>query len=589
MARSERAAEMSGVAMGMLEADTIIKGCRLVSTYTGEIIPDIQIAVYRSRIAYTGPDASHAAGPRTRVIDAKGRHVVPGLADPHTHIDQFVLPSETARSALVHGTTSLFSDPIDITGVAGYKGFAWFTEACRSLPVRVFQAIPGGQPVDPDFSYGRSMSPAEQESALKDEAVFGMGEVFAWTKVTGGHGPTLEAIDRMREAGAIVNGHTAGMSGRKLAAYAASGITSCHEPIDFEQTLERLRLGMHVMIREGSVRRDLRRIVDGVASNRTYTGRLMFCSDGLNPSDMESGHMDHCIREAIRAGIDPVDAVAMATTNVFGYYGMDADLGGVAPGRLADMVILDELESFKVNTVLTGGSVAVSEGSLSVKPPKSGVPGWLGETVRVGRLSPDDFVIRASGDAAVANTIRLRTEIITAPGSAEVPVRDGAALMPDGVDIRKVAAFDRVTGSGNRTVGFLEGFGSGEGAVATSASLHENDLVVIGTDDSDMAVAANRVVEMSGGTAVARSGRVTADLPMPVAGLMSGESLGEVRERFEAVNGAMADIGCGFENPHLIPLFLPFLALPQIRILGTGMVNVKERRPVPPIAGPASC
>lgn len=585
MALPRSATEMSDAAMGRIHADTVIRGCSLVSVYTGEIIPDTQISVYRSRISYVGPDASHTVGPGTKVIDAKGRHVVPGLADPHIHIDQFVLPAVTARSLLMHGTTTLFSDPIDITGVAGYRGFAWFKEACGDLPVRIFQGIPGGQPVDPEFSYAHSLSAAEQDALLEDPAVFGMGEIFAWTKVTGCHYPTMEAIDRTVRAGAVVNGHTAGMRGTKLAAYAASGIMSCHEPIDFDQVLERLRLGMYVMIREGSIRRDLRRIVERVVSEDTYTSRLMFCSDGLNPADMGSGHIDHCVREAIRAGIGPVEAVSMATRNVSVYYGMDSDLGGIAPGRLADIIILDDLESFRINTVLTGGRVSVSGGALPADTsPRRETPAWLGDTVMVDRLAPGDFGVRAAGDTATANTICLRTEIVTAPGSAELQVRDSLVAVPEDGSIWKVAAIDRVTGSGRRAVGFLEGFGKGDGAVATTYTFHENDLVVIGTNDQDMAVAANRVISMHGGMAVARSSEVISELPLPVAGLMSEGPLEVVREGFEAVNGATIDIGCRFENPNLIPLFLPFLALPQVRILSSGIINVREGRVVPPIA-----
>lgn len=579
MLTKEWPAGMSRAALGEIGADAVLVRCSVVSVYTGEIVPDTQIAISGSRISYVGPDASHTIKPHTRITDVKGRHVIPGLADPHTHIDQYVLPSETASCVLKHGTTSLFSDPIDITGVGGYRGFSWFVEACRGLPVRVFHGIPGGLPVDPAFSHASGLTASEERAALEDPAVFGMGEVFSWTKVTQNHPSTMESIHRVLGAGGTVNGHTAGMSGKKLASYAAAGVMSCHEPIDFDQTLERLRMGMHVMVREGSIRRDLRDIVAEVSSRRISTGRLMFCSDGLNPADMESGHMDRCVREAVKAGISPPDAVAMATLNVFAYYGMDWNLGGIAPGRLADIIILDDLERFRINAVMVGGRV------WDGRPPaRTGVSDWLKKTVVLPRITPGDFAIRAGGDTATANTIRLRTEIITVPGSVEVSVRDGIAVTPGG-DVWKVAAFDRAGGTGNRGLGFLEGFGTGEGAVATTASFHENDIVVIGSSDSDMAEAVNGAATSGGGTAVVKSGSLVAELPMPVAGLMSGDDARTVREGFEAVNGAMKDfMGCRFENPHQIPLFLPFLALPHIRILSRGMVNVREGRIVPALA-----
>ena len=573
---------MVEAALGDRKADLILTNCRLVSVYTGEIIPDTQISIYGSRISYVGPDASHTMGPQTRMIDAKERYASPGLADPHTHIDQFMLPHHTVSELLVHGTTTMFSDPIDIAGTLGYRGLAWFVDACRNQLIRIFHGIPGGQPVDPDLSNSCRLSIDEQARLLKDEAIFGMGEVFAWTKVTSLDPATLESLDQMRRAHAIINGHTAGMRGVKLGAYAASGIASCHEPIDYSQTLERLRLGLHVMVREGSIRRDLQEIMREVSSKGIYTGRLMFCSDGLNPNDMVHGHINHCIRKAVRVGVDPVDAIRMATANVFGYYNMDSDLGGISPGRLADIILLDDLESFKINTVLCNGSIAVSDGRIRHTIRGTTIPKWLYTTTNISPVKPTDFDVTHNKDTARVNTIRLLTEIITAPGTAQVPVVDGHVSLPDG-DLWMVAAFERVTKSALRTVGFLEGFGVGQGAVASTATIHENDLIVIGRDKCDMAVAVNRVNAEGGGTVVVQNGRPVAVMPLPVAGLMSDDMPDKVRDQFVQVNGAMHDMGCVLAEPHLIPLFLPFLALPKIRILSSGMVNVLSRTIMPPV------
>ena len=568
--------DMSRAALGDIPADTVIQGCTLVSVYTNEMIPDTDIAIFGSRISYVGPDASHTIGDGTRVIRARGNYAAPGLADPHTHLDQYLMPSQISAVVLAHGTTTMFSDPIDITGVCGYDGFKWFSDVCARAPVRIFQAIPGGQPVDPGLSHLSGLKDSQIQEALGSDDVFGVGEVFAWTKVIRGDGPTLEAIDRAREAGMVVNGHTAGMAGRKLAAYAASGIMSCHEPIDFDQTMERLRLGMHVMVREGSIRRDLHNIMREVSSRNVYTGRLMFCSDGLNPIDVGTGHLDHCVREAIRAGVDPVEAVSMASRNVFSYYMMDSVLGGIGPGRLADILLLDDIESFHVNTVMVGGKLQVADRVLQYKPVSETIPANMSRTVTLGRLGSEDFEMRtALGGEVRLNTIRLRTEIITAPGSIDACAQDGVVKAPP--EVWKVAAFDRIGNTGNRALGFLEGFGDGQGAVATTFTLHENDLVVIGTHNADMAAAANRVIDMQGGTAVVQSGRISASLPMPVAGLISAEDAAIVRDKFADVNGALRDMGCKFSNPYHVPLFLPFLALPQIRILNRGVINVKER------------
>lgn len=582
LSRSVRA--INAASMGDRKADRILTGCSLVNVYTREIQRNIQIAISGRRIAYVGTDASHTAGASTLITDVKGRYVTPGLADPHIHIDSFLLPQELAKRCLLHGTTSLFSDPIDAVCVGGFAGFREFVRMTSGLPARIFNMIPGGLPVDGKFGNTRALTPEEEGAALKLDGVLGMGEIFSWTKVTLRDPATIRSIERMLEAGCVINGHTAGASGRKLQAYISSGIISCHEPIDFGQALERLRLGMWIMIREGSIRRDLAGILSEVIARGIRTDRLMFCADELNPSDLQRhGHIDHCIREAVRLGADPVDAVTMATRNCFDYYGMGRDLGGIAPGRLADMIVLDDLESFRPRLVLVGGRPAVSDGSLVAAVPRRRIAGWLRETVRIPGFTADDFVMRAGARSVRANTIRLVTEIVTRHGTRDLAVRDGNVQASREMDVWKVAAFDRVHGTGEKAVGFLENFGAEIGAMASTRCFHENDMIVIGQDERDMALAANRLIRTQGGMVVVRDGRVAASLPLQVGGLASTRPFENVASDFEEVNAAVADAGCRFSMPFLITTFLSFLALPSIRILHSGMVDVRRREFVPPI------
>lgn len=385
---------LTAVAMGEKKADLILKNCRLVSVYTGEIIPGTEIAIHRDRIAYVGNDADHAQGPDTRIVNLENQYVCPGLADPHLHIDQFVLPSEFARMALPCGVTSLFSDPIDVVSAAGYRGFEEFRRLSEGLPIRIFQVVPGGLPVDPKFSKSMSMTLLEEQSALRHPHVLGMGEVFSWTKVTSGDPRTTKSISAMLERGCVINGHTAGASGKKLNAYVSSGIISCHEPINLDQVIERLRLGMWVMIREGSIRRDLKEIIPGILAGEISTDRLMFCTDGLDPAEIAGmGHIDHCIREAVRLGLDPVDAITIASRNSFDYYGMGRDLGGIAPGRLADMVVFENMQSFRPGMVFTGGVPVASDGTMTAPVKKKRIPSWTRDTVRLSALSENDFQV----------------------------------------------------------------------------------------------------------------------------------------------------------------------------------------------------
>lgn len=576
---------LNAVAMGDAKADLVLTGCTVVSVYTGETIAGSQIAIAGDRIAYVGPDASHALGPKTVRMDLAGKYVTPGLADPHIHIDQFVLPHEMAKKSILCGVTSLFSDPIDIVSVAGNAGFREFLKLCSDLPIRIFSVVPGGLPVDPKFSHGRSLTTAQAKAAARNPNVLGLGEVFSWIKVTMRDPKTMRDLAGMLEADCIINGHTAGASEKKLNAYVASGILSCHEPVDFDQVLDRLRLGMWIMIREGSIRRDLKEIVPRVLSHGTYTDRLMFCSDGLDPHDMgRYGHIDHCIRESVRLGMRPADAVAIASKNCFDYYGMGKDLGGIAPGKLADILVLDSLEKFRPDKVFVGGRLAASDGKVVAKPRPRRIPRALLSTVRLQKLSAKDFVVKSKRDRVAVNTITMLTEIITKPGTAELEARDGNVLASPDKDVYKVAAFDRTGRTGARAVGFLNNFGARIGAFASTWSFHENDLIVIGSNEKDMAAAANHLIRSRGGMAVVSGGRTVASMPLQFGGIVSTDPFDRVAKNFADINASIVDAGSKFSCPHLVPLFLPFLALPSVRILYRGIVDVKRRSFVSPLA-----
>jgi adenine deaminase len=575
---------LNSVAMGDKKSDLVLKNCSLISVYTREIIPKTQISIAGSRIAYVGPDASHTIGQKTVVIDVKGKYTSPGFADPHIHIDQFVLPSELAKKSLLCGVTSLFSDPIDIVSVAGYKGFQEFLKQGKNLPIRIFQVVPGGLPVDRKFSNSKNLSLLQEKTAIKHPDVLGMGEVFSWTKVILRDSKTIKSLSMMLDNGCIINGHTAGASEKKLNAYVSSGILSCHEPTDYDQVLERLRLGMWIMIREGSIRRDLKTIIPKVLSHRIYLNRLMFCSDGLDPLDITKyGHIDYCIKESIRLGLDPIDAITMASRNCFDYYNMGKDLGGIAPGKLADIIIFNDLKSVKPSKVFVGGKLVVSNGSIVSPINKKVIPSWIKNTVKLKKFSSKDFEIKSKKKKVQANTIFMQTEIITKLGSKELDTSHGTVIPSVDKDVWKVAAFDRIHGTKNHVVGFLENFGAEIGAFASTWSFHENDLIVIGSNDSDMVVAANTLRKNQGGLVVVKSGKIKASLPLQMAGIISTDSFEQVSSNFEKINSTIIDSGCKFSRPHLIPLFLPFLALPSVRILSRGIVDVKKRSFIDPI------
>lgn len=570
--------QLNAVAMGDKKADMVLKNCSLVNVYSREIIPSTQVAITKDRIAYVGPDASHTAGTNTVIIDLENKYLTPSFADPHTHIDQFVMPSELVKHSLLCGTTSLFSDPIDIVSVCGFRGFKEFVKASSELPIRIFSVVPGGLPVDRKFSHGRALSPAQEKSAITLDGVVGLGEVFSWTKVTTRDAKTMKKLSQMLDNDCIINGHTAGASDKKLNAYISSGILSCHEPIDYDQVMERLRLGMWVMMREGSIRRDLKNIIPNVLLSKPNLSRLMFCSDGLDPVDItKHGHIDHCIRESVRLGMDVIDAITIASKNCFDYYNMGKDLGGIAPGKLADMLVFDDLEKIKPRKVFVGGKLVVSNGSIVTKIRKPTLPRWIKKTVKLSKFTEKDFAIKTKKPNVTANVIEMETEIITKQVTAELESKEGNVLASPDKDIWKVAAFDRTYGSKKHAIGFLKNFGARVGAFASTWSFHENDLIILGTSEKDMVVAANHLVQSQGGMVVVMDGEVLSFLPLQVAGIISTNPFDDVLEKFVELNSILVENGCRFQRPHLMPLFLPFLALPSIRILHSGIIDVKRR------------
>ena len=569
---------LNAVAIGDKAADLVLENCSLVNVYTGEILPETQVAISKDRIAYVGEDASHTKGKKTVVINLEKKFITPGFADSHIHIDQFFSPAEFVKKSLLCGVTSLFADSVDIVSTCGFSGFKEFIKMTSGLPARFFHVVPGGTPVDRKFSHVKSLSPTEEKSALRMPDVLGLGEVFSWTKVTKRDSKTMKTLSTMLENNCVINGHTAGMSGKKLNAYVSSGILSCHEPINFEQVIERLRLGMWIMIREGSIRRDIKDIIPLVLANKTNKDRLMFCSDGLDPIDITKfGHIDHCIREAVKLGLNLTDAISMASKNCFDYYNMGMDLGGIAPGKLADILVFDDLMKLKPKKIFVGGMLVLSNGTIVSKIKKHPVPKWMTKTVKLNKFTEDNFSIKSHSDLVDVNVIDMKTEIITKKGHETLSVKDENVIPSYDKDVWKVAAFDRTFGSTKYAVGFLKNFGPRIGAFASTWSFHENNMIVIGSNEKDMAIAANSLLRTQGGMIVVYKGKILSSMPLQMAGIMSTDSFEKTSKNFSDINNMLLDSGCKFKKPHLIPLFLPFLALPEIRILHQGIIDVKSR------------
>ena len=576
---------LNSIAMGDAHSELVIYDSSLVNVYTGEILPHTDVAIAKGRIAYVGTDAKHTIGPRTHKVNAKGRYIAPGFADAHIHIDQFVTPHEFTAQSVLHGVTTLFSDPIDVTSSCGNRGFIEFLRMCQNAYARIYNVIPGGLPVNKKYSTARGLGSKQEIAALKRSDVLGLGEVFSWTRVTNRDSQTMKKLQSMIKGNHIINGHTAGAKDKKLQAYIASGIFSCHEPIDYAQTIERLRLGMWVMIREGSIRRSLEPIVTEILDQDIDTSRLMFCTDGVNPPDMlRYGQIDHCVRQAIKLGMNPVTAYTIASRNTFDYYSQSNNVGGIAPGKLADIIILDDLENVHIRDVYVGGMHIVHKSKLVNPIKRSKIPAWSSKVTKVGCIfTRNDFTIKSDVDCIV-NTIIMKSEIITGKSNANLITVNGNLETDSNEEMIRAAAFDRLGGTHKGTVAFMEGMGNFKGAIATTWSFHENDLIVIGASQDDMAMAANIAARKGGGIAMVQNKKCTIEIPLEFGGILSRANFANVAKSLEKLDSTMQRSGCRFAHGHLIPLFLPFLALPSIRLIHNGLIDIKSEKMIPVIA-----
>jgi len=570
-------------ALGEVKADLVITGGELINVYSGEILEGIEIAVLDGRICYVGPSAAHTRGEKTEMLDARGLHISPGFIDAHTHIGHFCRPYEYLQAYLPHGTTALVASCDEPATVFGFKGVKLFLDEVEAHPLRVFTVISMVAPQDPFLCSTQSLSQAEVAEGLDDPRVLGLGEIVSWLRLLQGDQELLERIEMALQRGKIIHGHTAGARDQKLCAVAAAGISSCHEPIREEDVLERLRTGYWVMLREGSFRRDLEATLKSVISRRLSTQRLILVTDGMAPDDVaRDGHMDFVVRRAIQLGLSPMQAIQAATLNPATYSGLEQELGGIAPGRYADIAFLEGLNTVRVHSTMIGGEVLAKEGKSLVTPrPVT----WPEETVRCLRLSPTispaSFRIPCPAPRAKIRVMKLLNQNITAETIMDVTPRNGALHANPWEDLLKVAVFERHRPGGGVALGFLKGLGASVGAVGTTTNLDENTLLIAGSNDEDMALCANLLIAAGGGMAVVDRGEVLEKIDFPVGGIFSLGPWQEMGEGLSRVHRCLKERGSPFLKPIYALCFLTFVTLPALRITARGLVAVKERRVVP--------
>lgn len=452
-------------ALGEVKADVIVTGGKLINVYSGEILDGMKIAVLDGRICYVGPSAAQARGEATKILDARGLYISPGFIDGHTHIGHYCRPYEYLQAYLPHGTTALMASCDELATVFGYRGVKLFLDEVEAHPLRVFTLISMVAPQDPLLCQTATITNAEIEAALQDPRILGLGEIVSWLRLTQLDDEILERLEMAWRSGKIIHGHTAGAKDQKLCAVAAVGISSCHEPIRVEDALERLRLGYWTMLREGSLRQDLEATLTPLIARGIDTQRLILVTDSMSPDDVEElGHMDQVLRRAVSLGLSPLRAIQAVTLHPATYSSVEQEVGGIAPGRFADMALLENLESFRVQATLIGGQIVAQDGQSLVQAAPISVPWEMMHSLRLHpNISAEQFRIRCPEENAKIRVIELLNQNITAERVICVGARKAYVEADVEQDLLKVAMFDRHEQIGRIAMGFLRGFGAKRG------------------------------------------------------------------------------------------------------------------------------
>ena len=576
-------------AMGRNKADLVVRNGSLVNVNSGEILENQSVAIKENRIALIG-NAEHTIGPGTEVIDAQDKYIVPGFIDGHVHVESaMVTCTEFAKAVLPHGTTTVFIDPHEITNVLGLDGVRFFLNEARDLPLKMLIAFPSCVPAARGFeTNGASIGPKEVAEAMKWKGVVALGEVMNYPDVLASNEEIHGEIDATLRAGRVVEGHAVDLLDRDLVAYAAAGITSCHESTKKIQAMQKLRCGMYAMLREGSGARDVAATITSVTEEKLDSRHVCLVTDDREPTDLlREGQIDHVIRTAIQEGADPVDAIQMATLNTSEHFECARELGSIAPARYADIVILSKLETVSIDSVIADGKVVSRNGKLTTEIAHPNFPEKTRNSVHLKRPPTlNDLVIRTKvKDGSVkARAIGVQpTNIFTRNLEVEVPVRSGQALSNAEDDVAKIAVFERHSGSGNIAVGFIHGLGLREGAVASTVGHDSHNLIAAGVEDKDIVAAANAIAQIGGGMVAVKDQETIALVPLPIAGLMSDKSVESVSDEVNKLKNAWSDLGSTLPSPHITLAFTTLSVIPELRITDKGLLDTVQFKFVNPI------
>lgn len=562
-------------ALGLKPADIVITDGKLLDVYTGRILPHRAVAIAGERIAYVGHEASHIIGEKTKVIEANGRIISPGYIDAHTHLSKYWNIADFLKYAIPGGTTTFISEVESLGFVLGIEGVRAFLNQVQNRPVKIYSLIPPLITNSPATKI-LGITLDEARELLNDDRVIGLGETN-WQEAVVKRNPYL--LDLMREtlhAGKTVQGHAAGAFDKKLAAYAGAGVLSCHEAISTEDVISRLELGYYVMIREGYIRQDLKIIIP--IMDTIDTRRLILVTDGSDPELLvNEGYLVDIVQKAVDLGFDPLKVVQMVSLNPAEHFGIDHLVGGISPGRFADILVLPAPWIMKPEIVISKGRIVAENGKMAIPLNRVPYPESLLRTVKIAPIIPSQLYIPAAGLGPYIRTIEIQLGgLVSHEGRFKAKSVNGEYIAEPENDLLKIVFIERVSGEGESFFGFIKGWGQRKGAVASTLCWNACGVVAIGTNDDDLAKAINRVIEIQGGIALSVQGNISLDIPFNVGGYVSEMSIENLCKHWHLFQKTLNDLGCGLRSPLLTLFTLTTVSIPFIRITEKGYFRFKE-------------
>lgn len=557
------------VARGLEKADLVIKNANIVNVLSEEIYKG-DIAIVDGVIAGIGENYSGE-----KEIDVNGAFVSPSFIDGHVHLESaMMLPKEFASVVLPAGTTTVIIDPHEISNVLGLHGISFMHEAVKNLPMDVYTMLPSCVPATPFETSGFDLNSYDLSLLIDKPWVLGLAEMMNFPGVLNLDNNVMAKLELAKSKEKRIDGHAPYLSGKDLCAYVASGVKSDHECTTPEEAIERIRLGMYVMIREGTAAKDLDALLPVLKNCNTR--KCIFVTDDRHPSDLKE-HINGMVRRAVEAGVDPIKAIQVASLNTAEYFGLQ-NLGAIAPGYKADLLVLPDLKSFKPDIVMKNGNVIAHNGKLAIEIPQ-GEALAIRNSVNVRWITPEDFKISVNepdGKIGVKALEVIPHQLITKSVETEALVEDGNAISNIENDTLKICVIERHRATGNIGKGFVKGFNLKCGAIASTVAHDSHNMIVIGTNDADMYTAAVALIKCKGGKVVVKDGEIISELALPIAGLMSDRKFDYVVDKCEELNQAAHSIGCELNDPFMTMGFLSLPVIPELKITDKGVFDTNK-------------